>query len=875
MLQEGHRRLTLGAAQTADVTTDTDPAETAEWLESFDELVAEAGPGRAQHLLTRLLIRARQRHVDLPIVGTTDYVNTIKPEDEPEFPGDEEMERQIRRIIRWNAAAMVTRANMRNPGIGGHISTYASAASLYEVGFNHFFRGRDGGGGDQVYFQGHAAPGIYARAFLEGRLNEGQLDRFRTETAGDGLSSYPHPRLMPDFWEFPTVSMGLGPFSAVYQARFNRYLQSRGIADTSGSRVWCFTGDGEMDEPESVAALAMAAREGLDNLVMVVNCNLQRLDGPVRGNGKIIQELEGLFRGAGWNVIKVVWAREWDDLLARDDEGILRDQLNTITDGEFQKFIVEPGSYLREHAFGPDPRLQQMVAHLSDDELTHMRRGGHDYRKVYSAYHSAVNHRGAPTVILAKTVKGWVLGPVFEARNSTHQIKKLGKDEARIFRDRLELPIPDALLDGGEVPYYHPGPESPEVRYLTERRRLLGGYVPRRTVSAKRLPAPGEATFTELHAGSGATQASTTGAFVRLLRSLMRDPGLGQRIVPIIPDEGRTFGMDPLYHEFRIYAPSGQLYEPVDSRMMISYREAEDGQVLQEGISESAGMGSFTASGTSYATHGETTIPFFIFYSMFGFQRVGDMIWAFGDARGKGFLLGGTAGRTTLNGEGLQHQDGHSLLLASTFPSVRGYDAAFAYEVAVIVREGLRVMYEEGQDVFYYLALYNESYTMPPMPAGSQEGIVRGGYLLADHQGDGPRGRILASGPMVPLALQARDTLAADHGISAAVYSITSYQLLRQDALDVEAHNLANPGVPREAYVSGLLARAEGPVVAVSDWMRAVPDQVSRWVPGPYTSLVTDGYGRSDTREALREHFAVDAASIVAAVVHAVKAEPV
>ncbi|MFN2464241.1 MAG: pyruvate dehydrogenase (acetyl-transferring), homodimeric type [Candidatus Dormibacteria bacterium] len=865
-----------GAPAPGSTDYDTDPQETAEWLDSFDELVDEGGAQRAAYLLSRLSRRARQRHVNLPLVPTTDYVNTIAPADEPPFPGDEEMERRIRRIIRWNAAAMVTRANRRSPGIGGHISTYASAASLYEVGFNHFFRGSEGeDSGDHVYFQGHAAPGIYARAYLEGRLTEAQLENFRAEVDAIGLSSYPHPRLMPDFWEFPTVSMGLGPLNAAYQARFDRYLHNRGIKDTSRSRVWCFAGDGEMDEPESMAAVGMAAREGLDNLVLVINCNLQRLDGPVRGNGKIIQELEGVFRGAGWNVIKVVWGREWDDLLANDREGVLRDRLNAIPDGEFQKYIVEPGSYLREHAFGPDPELRRMVAHLTDDELQHMRRGGHDYRKVYSAYHRAVHHHGAPTVILAKTVKGWVLGPVFEARNSTHQIKKLGGDEARVFRDRLQLPLADSLFADGNIPFYHPGEDSPEVRYLHERRAELNGYLPRRRMLPATLPAAAASPFEELRSGSGATEASTTGAFVRLLRGMLRDPQLGRRIVPIIPDEGRTFGMDPLYHEFRIYAPKGQLYEPVDSRMMISYREASDGQVLQEGISEAAGMASFTAAGTSYSTHAEPMIPFFIFYSMFGFQRVADLIWAFGDARGRGFLLGGTAGRTTLNGEGLQHQDGHSLLVASTVPNIRAYDAAFAFEVAVIVRDGMRRMYELDEDTFYYLALYNDTYPMPAMPDGAEEGIVRGIYLLATAGAPGVRARILASGPMVPIALDAQRRLAADHGVAADVFSVTSYQLLRNEAMEVDRWNSEHPEKPaRTPYIQAALGGDEGPVIAVSDWMAAVPEQVNRWVHGGITPLGTDGYGRSDSRAALRKHFKVDADSVVEAVLARLRKDP-
>jgi len=770
--------------------------------------------------------------------------------------------------VRWNAAAMVTRANQRHPGIGGHISTYASAASLYEVGFNHFFRGADAdGSGDQVYFQGHAAPGIYARAFLEGRLDGDQLDRFRTELGG-GLSSYPHPRLMPDFWQFPTVSMGLGPLNAIYQARFNRYLTNRGIKDTSRSRVWAFLGDGEMDEPESMAGLAIAAREQLDNLVFVVNCNLQRLDGPVRGNGKIIQELEGLFRGAGWNVIKVIWGREWDELIAKDTDGILRDRLNSIVDGTFQKFAVESGAYIREHAFGDDPRLAAMVAHLSDEELRHLRRGGHDYRKLYSAYHAAVAERGRPSVILAKTVKGWVLGPVFEARNSTHQLKKLGPDETKVFRDRLELPIPDAVLADGNIPYYHPGPDSAEVQYLAERRRTLNGYLPARRATHVSLSAPGAQVFKELTLGSGGISASTTGAFVRVLRNLMRDPDVGRRVVPIIPDEGRTFGMDALFQEFNIYASGGQLYEPVDSDLLIAYRESRQGQIMEEGITEAGSMGTFTAAGTSVSTHGEPMIPFFIFYSMFGFQRIGDLIWAFGDARGRGFLLGGTAGRTTLNGEGLQHQDGHSLLLASTVPNLLSYDPGYAYEVAAIIRDGIRRMFVDGEDIFYYLNLYNESYPMPPMPVGVEEGILRGLYRLRPSE-KAAVVHLFGSGPFLPVVLQAQDTLEADWGVAADVWSATSYGELRREALECDRWNLLHPAErQRRPFVVEALDATDGPIVAVSDSIKAVPDQVSRWIRRPYVVLGTDGYGRSDTREQLRRYFEVDAEHIVLAALH-------
>src|ERR687890_474775 len=706
---------------------DIDEAETQEWLESFDQLVEQEGESRARFLVYKLLKRARQLHVGLPPLTQTRYINTISPEQEPYFPGDEQIELRIRRIIRWNAVAMVLRANNRFTGIGGHLATYASAASLYEVGFNHFFKGKDGDApGDQIFYQGHAAPGMYARAFLEGRLTEDQLDHFRRETVpGQGLSSYPHPRLMPEFWEFPTVSMGLGPISAIYQARFNRYLLNRGLLDTSKSRVWAFLGDGETDEPESLGALHVAAREGLDNLTFVVNCNLQRLDGPVRGNGKIIQELEAVFRGSGWNVIKVIWAREWDELLARDVDGVLVQEMNDTLDGEFQKYSVAGGAYIREHFFGPDPRLRKLVEHLSDEDLAKLRRGGHDYRKVYAAYKAATEYRGAPSVVLAKTVKGWTLGPGVEARNITHQAKKLSEQELKVFRDRIQLPIPDDKLK--DAPYYHPGPKSEEVQYLVERRRQLGGPVPKRTIHAVQLPAPKDSFDKEFDAGSQ-TAVSTTMAFTRMLRNLIRDPDLGPRIVPIIPDEARTFGMDPLFNEVGIYSATGQRYDPVDSELVLKYREALDGQVLEEGITEAGSAAGFQAAGTSYATHGYPVIPFYIFYSMFGFQRTGDQLWAAGDARARGFLMAATAGRTTLTGEGLQHDDGHSHVLAMTNPAVRQYDPAFAYELAAVIRDGIERMHVKGEDLIYYISIYNENYPQAPKAENVDDGILRGIY---------------------------------------------------------------------------------------------------------------------------------------------------
>jgi pyruvate dehydrogenase E1 component len=849
-----------------DQLPDIDPDETGEWIEALDQVI-DGSPARARFLMGRIIAHARSRQVGLPALVSTNYINTIPPEQEPYFPGDEDMELKIRRIIRWNAAAMVMRANKKHDGIGGHLSTYASAASLIEVGFNHFFQGKDApGGGDQIFFQGHGAPGVYARAFLEGRLGEAHLDNFRQETGGGGLSSYPHPRLMPEFWEFPTVSMGLSPLNAIYQARFNRYLHHRGIKDTSQQRVWCFVGDGEMDEPESMAALSIAAREGLDNLIFVVNCNLQRLDGPVRGNGKIIQELESIYRGAGWHVIKVVWAREWDDLLARDTDGVLVNKMNTTVDGEFQKYVVESGAYIRDNFFGPDPRLGKLVEHLSDDDLRHLRRGGHDYRKVYSAYASAVELKGAPVVILAKTVKGWTLGGAVEGRNVTHQAKKLSMEELLAFRDRLELPISDKELKDAPT-YYHPGENSDVVEYMCARRKELGGAVPERRVRVTPVELPQDDLYSEFAQGSKNQPVATTMAFVRLLRKLMRDKKIGSRVVPIIPDEARTFGMESLFPDFKIYAARGQLYDPVDAAHLLAYRESQQGQILEEGITEAGSMGSFTAAGTSYATHGEQMIPFFIFYSMFGFQRIGDMIWSFADQRGRGFLLGATYGRTSLLGEGLQHQDGHSLLLASTNPVCLSYDPAWAYEVATLVREGLRRMFEENEDVFYYLTLYNEPYPQPEMPDGVEDGILKGLYLYRPAPEERKhRAQLLGSGTILREVLRAQELLATNHDVAADVWSATSYQQLRSDGLEVERWNRLHPDrARRQPYVTEQLENRDGPVVAASDSMKAVPDQIARWVPAPFVPLGTDGFGRSDHRAALRRHFEVDAEHIVVA----------
>lgn len=851
---------------------DIDPAETQEWMDSLLSVVQDRGIGRARILMRLLMQRARSLNLGVPELVQTSYVNTIPPDQEPAFPGDEEMEKRIRRLERWNAVVMVTRANKRSDGIGGHISTYASTASLYDIGFNHFFRGKDdGAAGDQIFFQGHASPGIYARAFLEGRISESQMDNFRRETrSGEGLSSYPHPRLMPHFWEFPSVSMGLGPLTAIYQARFNRYLQARGVANTENSRVWCFLGDGECDEPESLGSLFLASREKLDNLIFVVNCNLQRLDGPVRGNGKIIQELEMVFRGAGWNVIKVIWGREWDDLLRRDRDGVLLEKMNETVDGAFQKFAISKGDYIREKFFGPDPRLRKLVEHLNDYDLQNLRRGGHDYQKLYAAYRLAVEHKGTPTVILAKTVKGWALGEGFLGKNVTHQLKKMNLDQLREFRDRLELPITDRQLE--DAPYYHPGPKSPEIQYLLDLHRSRGGYLPHRVDRSKPLPLPSSAIFDEFKTGTGAgREVSTTMAFVRLLRSLMRDKEIGRRIVPIIPDEARTFGMDAMFKEFGIYSSMGQVYEPVDAGMLLSYTESKDGQILEEGITEAGSTASLTAAGTSYATHGQPMIPFYLFYSMFGFQRTGDLFWAFSDARGRGFALGATAGRTTLNGEGLQHQDGHSHVLATVIPNILAYDPAFAFEVAMIVRDGLRRMYKEGKDVFYYLTLYNENITHPPMPEGVEDGILKGLYLFRP----APEKRthhvqLFGSGSIMQCVLKAQVLLAEKFQVSSDVWSVPSYQQLRNDALAADRWNRLHPeSGARVPYIVEMLRGVPGPFIAATDFLKTIPDLIRPWMTKRFIALGTDGYGRSDTREALRRFFEVDPECIAVAALHA------
>ena len=836
--------------------------EMRDWLESLDELVATGGRARAAEVLDAVLDRAAELEVGLPRVVGTPYVNTIPAEREPAYPGDEAIERRIDALVRWNAVAMVLRANRRSPGIGGHLATYASAATFYEVGFNHVFRGRENGGsGDQVFYQPHVAPAIYARAWLEGRLTEAHLDRYRREAGGDGLASYPHPRTMPGFWEFPNASMGLGPISAIYQARFNRYLHNRGLLDTSGSRVWGFPGDGEMDEPEARGALYLAAHEGLDNLVLVINCNLQRLDGPVRGNGQIVQELESLFGAAGWNVIKVAWAGEWDDLLAGDTDGVLVDRMNRTLDGEWQRLSAAGGAEIRERLFGPDPRLRRIVEHLSDPDLEGLRRGGHDHRKMYAAYRAAMDHRGGPTVILAQTVKGWGLGPGIQARNITHQAKKLTEAELRALRDRLELPIPDAAI--GDIPYHHPGPASPEVEYLLERRRALGGQIPRRVVREVSLPSPAPAVDAEFARGSPMA-ASTSMAFARLLRNLLRDPGLGALVVPIIPDEARTFGLDPLFNEVGIYAASGQRYEPVDGHLILKYREARSGQVLQEGMSEAGSTASFQAAATSYATHALPVIPFYIFYSMFGFQRTGDQFWQLGDARARGFLIGGIAGRTTLNGEGIQHQDGSSQVLASTLPGLRQYDPAYAYELAVIVRDGIERMHVRGEEVFYYITLYNESYPQPAQPEESDEGIIRGLHRVRPAAERGRHVALIASGPLLVEALRAAELLETDHEVGADVWSATSFGQLRREAVGEGRPE----GPPARPWLADQLGRHPANLfVGLSDFTHLWPEQIRPWVPGPYVTLGAEGWGMCDTREALRELHGLTAEAIARRVV--------
>jgi pyruvate dehydrogenase E1 component len=845
---------------------DANPQETAEWIEALDEVLDQGGTGRASFLLQRLLDHAVDFGAVAPGKINTPYINTIPTDQELAYPGPREIERTIKSLTRWNAMAMVVRANKYDPGIGGHISTYASLATLTEVGHNHFFHGSYGDQpGDFVYFQGHASPGMYARAFLEGRITEEHLKNFRHELRDTpGLSSYPHPWLMPDFWQFPTVSMGLGPINAIYQARFMRYLENRGIIQATPRHIWAFLGDGETDEPESLGALTLASREKLDNLIFIVNCNLQRLDGPVRGNGKIIQELEAAFRGAGWNVIKVIWGDTWDDLLARDTSGLLIKRMEECVDGEYQNFAAKGGAYTRKEFFGKYPELLKLVEHLSDQEIGRLRRGGHDPRKVYNAYKRAAEHTGQPTVILAKTIKGYGLGEAGEGRNVTHQQKKLNEDEMTYIKNRFEIPIPDEMVHTAS--FYRPAEDSAEAKYIRERRDAMGGSVPARHVKPIEIKAPAIELFKESMEGSGGREVSTTMAFVRVLTLLLKDAELGKFVVPIIPDEARTFGMESMFRQFGIYASQGQLYKPVDSDMFLYYKEAKNGQILEEGITEPGSMASFTAAGTAYANYGVPTIPFFIYYSMFGFQRVGDLIWAFGDARGKGFLMGGTAGRTTLSGEGLQHQDGHSLVLASTVPSCAAYDPAFAYEIAVIVQDGIRRMYQEMEDRFYYLTIYNENYAQPTMPAGVTEGILKGLYRYKTADRGPAIVHLFGSGPILNEALRAQAILAEKYHVHADVWSVTSYNELRREALETERWNRLHPAEPeRTPYVVSALADVNGPIVASTDYMKVVPDQIAPWLPGGMVSLGTDGFGRSDNREYLRKHFENGAEAIAAA----------
>jgi len=853
--------------------------ETREWLDSLDYVLAKGGPERAGRLLQQLQLHARRAAgINLPFTATTPYQNTIPARHQAPFPGSQEMERRIKSLVRWNAMAMVVRANRVESGIGGHISTYASAATLYEVAFNHFLRARtESGDRDVVYFQGHAAPGMYSRAFLEGRLPKAKLENFRRELKpGGGLSSYPHPWLMPDFWEFPTVSMGLGPIQSIYQARFIKYLENRGLKASMGGKVWAFLGDGEMDEPESLGSITLASRERLDNLIWVINCNLQRLDGPVRGNGKIIQELEAIFRGAGWNVIKVIWGSDWDSLIQNDRDGLLVRRLGEVTDGQYQKFLVESGAYFRQNLFGTDPRLLRMVEHLSDEQLSRMRLGGHDPIKVHAAYKSAFEHTGSPTVVLAKTIKGYGLGEAGEGKNITHQQKKLNEDELRMFRSRFGIPIADEELH--EAPFYRPSDDSAEIQYMLERRKQLGGFLPERKVRSKPIKPVSESHFEEFCKGTEGREASTTMVFVRLLAKLLRDPEIGKLIVPIIPDEARTFGMEALFRQVGIYSSVGQLYEPVDMDTLLYYKEAKDGQILEEGITEAGSISSFIAAGTAYANHGINTIPFFIYYSMFGFQRIGDLIWAAADMRVRGFLLGGTAGRTTLAGEGLQHQDGHSHVLALSVPNLLAYDPAFAYEIAIIIQDGIKRMYVDQESIFYYLTLGNEPLPMPAMPDGAhvREGILKGMYLFKPSKKRDAklRAQLFGSGAIMFEVLKAQEILETKFGVGADVWSVTSYKQLYRDANDCDRWNMLHSGkTAKVPFVTQQLKDTQGVLVAASDYMKVLPESIVQWMPRPLVALGTDGFGRSEGRASLRDFFEVDAKHIVLATLHALARE--
>ena len=837
---------------------DIDPTETREWLESIDSVLGAHGPERAHFLLNQMIDFARRSGAYLPFTPNTAYLNTIPTGLQPEYPGDRSIEKRIEAYIRWNAMAMVVQANRVSSEYGGHISSYASSATLYEVGFNHFWRAPSTAhGGDLIFMQGHSAPGMYSRAYLEGRLGEEQLNRFRKEVGGGGLSSYPHPWLMPEFWQFPTVSMGLGPMMALYQARFMRYLEHRGMIPESDRKVWCFLGDGEMDEPESMGAITMAVRERLDNLIFVVNCNLQRLDGPVRGNGKIIQELEAAFRGAGWNVIKVIWGSRWDPLLAEDHKGLLRRVMEECVDGEYQNFKAKGGAYVREHFFGRYPETAAMVANMSDEDIWRLNRGGHDSRKVYAAYHNAVNHRGQPTIILAKTIKGFGMGAAGEGQNVAHQQKKLDVDALKVFRDRFNIPVADKDIEN--VPYCKPADDSLEMEYLHEQRKKLGGYLPTRRTKSTPLDVPPLESFKTQLEGTGDREASTTMAFVRILTALIRDKNIGKHIVPIVPDEARTFGMEGMFRQVGIYSSKGQLYTPQDADQLMYYREDKQGQILEEGINEAGAFCSWLASGTSYSNHDVQTIPFYIYYSMFGFQRIGDFIWAGGDLQSRGFLIGGTAGRTTLAGEGLQHQDGHSLVAASTIPNCVSYDPTYAYELAVIIQDGLRRMIGQQENIFFYITCMNENYAHPPMPSGVKDGILKGMYLLQVGGRGKIRVQLMGSGTILREVLAAAELLFNHFGVPADVWSVTSFNELRRDALAVERWNQLHPEAePRQSYLESALAHRDGPYVAATDYMKIVPDQIQRWMPGQYVTLGTDGFGRSDGRDALRRFFEVD-----------------
>ncbi len=850
-------------------TPDHDPQETQEWLEAIEAVLETEGTERAHFLLETLIDKARRSGAYLPYTATTAYLNSIPTHLQQRHPGNPDMERRIRALVRWNAIMTVLRANQKSPGVGGHIASFQSAATLYDVGFNHFFRAaNDKFGGDLVYFQGHSSPGVYARAFLEGRINEDQLDNFRQETGGNGLSSYPHPWLMPDFWQFPTVSMGLGPMQGIYQARFLKYLHDRGIADTSDRKVWVFCGDGEMDEPESLGAISLAAREKLDNLIFVINCNLQRLDGPVRGNGKIIQELESDFRGSGWNVLKVIWGSYWDPLIAMDKDGLLRKRMEECVDGEYQNFKAKGGAYTREHFFGKYPELKEMVAAMSDQDIWRLNRGGHDPHKVYAAYAAATQHKGQPSVILAKTVKGYGMGEAGEAQNTTHQQKSMDIASLKAFRDRFDLPLTDEQVEN--LSYYRPPADSPEMKYMAERRAEMGGYVPARRRKGNDLSVPALSDFENLLTATGEREISTTMAFVRFLSTLVRDKQIGQYIVPIVPDEARTFGMEGMFRQLGIYSSVGQLYEPQDNDQVMFYKESKDGQILEEGINEAGAFSSWLAAATSYSVSGTQMIPFYIFYSMFGFQRIGDLAWAAGDSRARGFLLGATAGRTTLNGEGLQHEDGHSHLMSATIPNCVSYDPTFAYELAVIMQEGLRRMVQNQEDIYYYITLMNENYTHPAMPKGVEAGILKGMYPFSVSKAKGPKVQLMGSGVILREVIAAAELLEKDWGVSADVWSVPSFTELRREGLDAERWNMLNPEQkPRISYVEKCLAKTEGPVVASTDYMKAFADQIRNFVPRRYIALGTDGYGRSDSREALRSFFEVDRYYVVLAALKA------